>query len=325
MTRPLIAAALALAVAVPLHASAQDYPSKPIRVMHPYAPGGPAELLTRSVTEQASKALGQPFVIESRPGAAGNIGAEQLVRSAPDGYSLLTSVFFTVAANPHLYANMPFDPLKDLVPVIGLARFDSALIVHPSIAANNLREFIAHVKANPGKLNFASAGKGSPGHVLAEVFSLRAGLNMVHVPYKGNGPAVQAVAAGEVAMMLTPTTVVTPLAKAGRVKLLAVYNTARNEDFPDVPTLEAQGLSGFEQKDLPVWYGIFAPAGTPPAIVAKLNGAFNAVLGNPETAGMLGKRGFIIIGGTAQEFGELVRHSHAAWGKAIREAGIKGE
>jgi tripartite-type tricarboxylate transporter receptor subunit TctC len=306
-------------------AFAQEYPSKPIRVIHPYVAGGPAEILTRTLGERMAKALGQPLVIESRPGAAGSVGAEQVARAAPDGYTLLTSVNFTLAANPHLYPKLPYDALKDFAPVIAMAGYDSALIVNPSIPARTMGELIAHLKANPGKLNYASAGKGSPGHVLGELFKMKTGVDIVHVPYKGNGPAVQSVAAGETAIMLTPTTVVTPLAKAGRLRLLAVYNTERNADFPDVPTLQSQGITGFEQKDLPAWYGVLAPAGTPQPIIAKLNAEANRALREKDIADLLQSRGFILFGGTPEQFGELIKRSYDSWGKVIRDTGIKGE
>ncbi|MFN0304411.1 MAG: Bug family tripartite tricarboxylate transporter substrate binding protein [Burkholderiales bacterium] len=306
-------------------AGAQDYPSKPVRMIHPYVAGGPAELITRTVSERMAKVLGQPLVVESRPGAAGSIGAELVARAAPDGYTLLVSVNFTLAANPHLYPNLPFDPLKDFAPIIALAGYDSALIMHPSIPASNVQALIAHLKANPGKLNFASAGKGSPGHVLGELFKLKTGVDLVHIPYKGNAPAVQSVVAGESAIMFTPTTVATPLAKAGRLRLLAVYNTERNPDFPDVPTLESEGITGFEQKDLPAWYGWLAPAGTPQPIIAKLNAEANRALREKDIADLLQARGFIPFGGTPEQFGDLIKRSYASWGKVIRDTGINGE
>lgn len=315
-------AALALAATL---AHAQDYPSKPIRVVHPYVAGGPAEILFRTVAERMTKSLGQPFIVESRPGAAGSIGAEQVARAAPDGYTLLVSVNFTLASNPHLYPKLPFETFKDFTPVIALAGYDGALIVHPSIPASNVRELVAHLKAHPGKYNFASAGKASPGHILGELFKLKTAVDIVHVPYKGNGPAIQSVAAGDSAIMLTPTTAVTSLAKAGKLRVLAVYNIDRNPDFPDVPTLEKQGLSGFEQKDLPAWYGVLAPAGTPPAIVARLNAEANRALSDSELVAGLRKRGFIPFSGSPTDFSELLKRSYDSWGKVIRETGIKGE
>jgi tripartite-type tricarboxylate transporter receptor subunit TctC len=311
--------------AVSVLAVAQDYPSKPVRVIHPYVAGGPAELISRMVSERMAKSLGQPLIVESRPGAAGSIGAELVARAAPDGYTLLISVNFTLTSNPHLYPNLPFDSLKDFSPIIALAGYDGALIVHPSIPARNVKELVAHLKAHPGKFNYASAGKGSPGHVLGELFKQKTGVDLVHVPYKGNAPAVQSVVAGESAMMLTPTTVATPLAKVGRLRLLAVYNTERNPEFPDVPTLENQGISGFEQKDLPAWYGWVAPAGTPQPIIARLNAEANRALVDKDIAALLETRGFIPFGGTPQQFGELIKRSHDAWGKVIRATGISGE
>lgn len=304
---------------------AQQYPTKPIRVIMPYAAGGPQEVLGRAVLDRAGKALGQPFVIEAKPGATGNLGTEQAARAAPDGYSLLLLVNHTFSANPHLFARLPFDPIKDFTPVIDLAGYDSMLIVHPSVPANNVHEFVAHLKAHPRKYNFPSAGKGSPGHVLGEMFKLKTGTDMVHVPYKGNPLAVQSVVAGETVMMLTPTTPVTGHVRAGRLKALAIYNTDRNDDFPDLPTLDQEGISGFDQKSLPTWYGIVAPSGTPAAIVDKLNREMNVALRDPEIVALMKRGRFIPHGGTPAEFAALIKRSIDAWGKVIRETGIKGE
>jgi tripartite-type tricarboxylate transporter receptor subunit TctC len=310
---------------VTMNAGAQEYPSKPVRMIMPYTSGGPADIIGRIVGDRLTKSLGHAFIIEPRPGAAGNLGTEQVARAAPDGYTLLLAVNFTLTSNPHLYEKLPFDPLKDFAPVIALAGNDSVLITHPSVPARNVKELIAHLKANPGKLNFASAGKGSPGHVLAELFKLKTGTDLVHVPYKGNVPAVLSVVAGETAFMLTPTPIATPHIKAGRLRALAVYYTDRNEDFPEVPSLDREGISGFDKDSLPGWFGILAPAATPREIVRKLNVEINRILREPDVAPLLHAGRFIVIGGTPEEFGTLLRTTYDAWGKVIRDTGIKGE
>lgn len=306
-------------------ASAQEYPSKPVRVIMPYPAGGPQDVLGRVVLDRVGKSIGQPFVIEARPGATGSVGTELAARSAPDGYTLALLVNHTFSSNPHLYAKLPYDPVRDFAPIIDLAGYDSALVVHPSVPANSVREFIAYLKANPGKFNYPSAGKASPAHVLTEMFKRQTGTDLVHVPYKGNPMAVQSVVAGETVMMLTPTTPITGHVKAGRLKMLAVYNTDRNDDFPDVPTLAQQGIAGFDQQSLPTWYGVVAPAGTPAAIVDKLNRETNAALRDPEVRAVLRRGGFIPHGGTPADFAALIKSSMDAWGKVIRETGIKGE
>ncbi len=310
---------------VMVNAGAQDYPSKPVRMIMPYPVGGPLDVIGRIVSDRLTRSLGHAFLIESRPGAGGNLGTEQVARAAPDGYTLLLAVNFTLTSNLHLYEKLPFDPLKDFAPVIAMAGVDRVLITHPSVPARNVKELIAHLKANPGKLNFASGGKGSPGHVLGELCKLKTGTDLVHVPYKGNAPAVQSVVAGETAIMLTPTTVVTPHIKAGRLRALAVYNTDRNDDFPDVPSLDREGISGFDQKSLPGWFGILAPAATPRDVVRKLNVEINRILRERDVVPLLHASRFIVIGGTSEEFGTLLRTTYDAWGKVIRDTGIKGE
>jgi tripartite-type tricarboxylate transporter receptor subunit TctC len=312
-------ALLALAF-VALQAAAQGYPSKPVRMVNPFPPGGPLDILGRILSERLGASLGRPVLVENRPGAAGNIGAAEVAKSAGDGHTLLLTLFSIVTSNPHLYERLPFDPLKDFAPITALASSDSVLIVHPSVAAGSVRELIAFAKANPGKLNYASAGKASPGHLTAEFFGRRTGAAITHVPYKGNAEAIRSVLAGETQIMFTPTTGALAHVKSGKLKVLAVYLTERVDELPGVPSLE-----GFDQKTLPFWYGLLAPAGTPREIVLRLNAETVKALREPQVEKILRAGRIFPIGNTPEEFGAMMREGHAAWGRVIRETGVKGE
>jgi tripartite-type tricarboxylate transporter receptor subunit TctC len=313
--------ALLLALAFfALQAGAQTYPSKPVRLVNPFPPGGPLDVLGRLLSERLGAALGRPVLVENKPGAAGNVGAAEVAKAAPDGHTVLLTLFSIVTSNPHLYDRLPFDPLEDFAPVTALASSDSVLIVHPSVPAGSLGELIAYAKANPGKLNYASAGKASPGHLTAELFSRRSGAAFTHVPYKGNAEAIRSVLAGETQMMLTPTTGALPHIKAGRLKALAVYLTDRIDELPGVPSLE-----GFDQRTLPFWYGMLVPAGTPREIVMRLNAETVKALKDPPVEKKLRAGRIFPIGNTPEEFGAMMREGHAAWGRVIRETGVKGE
>jgi tripartite-type tricarboxylate transporter receptor subunit TctC len=277
-------------------------------------------VLGRLLSERLGAALGRPVLVENKPGAAGNVGAAEVAKAAPDGHTVLLTLFSIVTSNPHLYDRLPFDPLEDFAPVTALASSDSVLIVHPSVPAGSLGELIAYAKANPGKLNYASAGKASPGHLTAEFFSRRSGAAFTHVPYKGNAEAIRSVLAGETQMMLTPTTGALPHIKAGRLKALAVYLTARIDELPGVPSLE-----GFDQRTLPFWYGMLVPAGTPREIVMRLNAETVKALKDPPVEKKLRAGRIFPIGNTPEEFGAMMREGHAAWGRVIRETGVKGE
>ena len=303
-----------------LQAGAQTYPSKPVRLVNPFPPGGPLDVLGRLLSERLGAALGRPVLVENKPGAAGNVGAAEVAKAAPDGHTVLLTLFSIVTSNPHLYDRLPFDPLKDFAPVTALTSSDSVLIVHPSVPAGSLGELIAYAKANPGKLNYASAGKASPGHLTAEFFSRRSGAAFTHVPYKGNAEAIRSVLAGETQMMLTPTTGALPHIKAGRLKALAVYLTDRIDELPGVPSLE-----GFDQRTLPFWYGMLVPAGTPREIVMRLNAETVKALKDPPVEKKLRAGRIFPIGNTPEEFGAMMREGHAAWGRVIRETGVKGE
>jgi len=309
-----------LALALAQAAAAQAFPSKAVRLVNPFPPGGPLDLLGRILSERLGAGFGRPVLVENKPGAAGNIGAAEVAKSPADGHTVLLTLFSIVTSNPHLYDRLPFDPLKDFAPITALASSDSVFIVHPSVPAASVAELVAYAKANPGRLNYASAGKASPGHLTAEFFGRRAGAAFTHVPYKGNAEAIRSVLAGETQMMFTPTTGALPLIKAGKLKAIAVYLTERVDELPEVPSLE-----GFDQKTLPFWYGLLAPAGTPREIVMRLNTETVKALKDPQVDKTLRAGRIFPIGNTPEEFGAMMREGHAAWGRVIRETGVKGE
>jgi len=317
-------ALLALALAA-FQAAAQTYPSKTVRFVNPFPPGGPLDLLGRVLSERLGTALGKPVIVDNKSGAAGNIGAAEVARAAPDGHTALLTLFSIVTSNPHLYDKLPFDPLKDFAPVITLAGSDSVLIAHPSVPAQSVRELVASARSNPGRINYASAGKASPGHLTAEYFSRQAGVQLTHVPYKGNAEAIRSVLAGETQLMFTPTTGALAQVQAGKLKALAVYLADRVPELPNVASLDAQGVKGFDQKSLPFWYGLLVPAGTPREPIERLNAEALKVLKDPQIANTLRAARIFPIGGTPEEFGMLMREGHAAWGKVIRETGVKSE
>jgi tripartite-type tricarboxylate transporter receptor subunit TctC len=312
-------AAVALALFA-LHAAAQEYPTKPVRLVNPFTPGGPLDLMGRLLSERLSVALGKPVIVENKPGAAGNVGAAEVARAAPDGHTALLMLFSIVTSNPHLYDRLPFDPLKDFAPVTAIATQDSVLIAHPELPARSVQELIAYAKANPGRVNYASAGKASPGHLTAEFFRLKTGTELTHVPYKGNAEAIRSVLAGETHIMFTPATVALPQIRAGKLKALAVYLTDRIDELPGVQTLE-----GFDQRTLPFWYGMVVPAGTPRSVVQRLNAETVKVLKDPQTVSTLRAARIFPIANTPEEFGAMMREGYAAWGRVIRDTGVKGE
>ena len=312
--------ALVLIALVPLQAAAQSYPSKPVRLVNPFTAGGPLDLMGRLLSDKLSGALGKPIIVENRPGAAGNVGAAEVARAPGDGHTLLLTLFSIVTSNPHLYERLPFDPLKDFAPITAIARSDSVVVVHPSVPAASMRELVAHAKANPGRLNYASAGKASPGHLTAEFFARGTGAAFTHVPYKGNAEAIRSVITGETQIMFTPTTGALPHIKAGKLKALAVYLTDAVDELPGVPRLE-----GFDQKTVPFWYGLLAPAGTPREIVQRLNAETVNALKDPQVDKALRAGRIFPIGNTPEEFAAMMREGHAAWGRVIRETGVRGE
>jgi tripartite-type tricarboxylate transporter receptor subunit TctC len=301
-------------------ACAQNYPTKPIRLVVPFPPGGATDLLARDVAQKLTEAWGQAVIVDNRPGAGGNIGSELVAKSAPDGYTLEMGTVGTHAINASLYAKMPYDHVKDFTPVILVAGVPNVLVVNPAVPANSVAELISYAKANPGKLNFASSGNGTSIHLSGELFKVMAGVQITHIPYKGSAPALQDLLAGQVQMMFDNLPPSLPQIKAGKLRALAVTSLTRAPALPDVPTLSESGLPGFDASS---WFGILAPAGTPAPIVAKLNAEVAKWLATPEAKEKLAKQGANIAGGTPDDFAKHISSETAKWAKVVKESGAK--
>jgi tripartite-type tricarboxylate transporter receptor subunit TctC len=288
MRRALLGAALAAALAFPGLALAQAWPSRPISLVVPYPAGGPVDISARLVAQKLQVALGQPVVVENKPGAGGNIGADFVAKSAPDGNTLVMGAIATHAINPALYAKMPYDPIRDFRHVALVVQVPNVLVVNNDLPAKNIAEFIALVKANPGKFDFASGSTGSTGHLAGELFKQMTGTYMVHIPYKGAGPAVTDLLAGRVHLMFDNLASALPNIKAGKVRALAVTTLKRSGFVPDLPTLDEAGLKGF---DMTTWWGVMAPAKTPDAIVERLATEIGAAIRAPDVKDRLAAMG----------------------------------
>ncbi len=313
------AAALAAAFALP-HAAAQDYPSKPIRMVVPFAPGGSTDLLARILADELREDLGQPVLVENKPGAGGNIGGDLVAKSPADGYTLLMAAAGPTVINPSLYGKMTFDPAKDLAPVSLLVRDHNLMAVNPSVPAKTVREFIAYAKANPKAVAFGSPGNGTPAHLGGELFNQMAGTTMLHVPYKGSGPAVSDLIAGQINVMIDNMPALLPQVKAGRLRALAVASESRASGAPDIPTVSESGLPGFA---VTAWKGLMVPAGTPPAIVKRLNGALVKALAKPEVHKRLVELGAEPVASTPEAFGELIARETKSWGALVKSTGVR--
>jgi len=293
------------------------FPDRPITLLIPYPPGGSADMLGRPLSVSLQSKLGQPVVLEYKPGAGGSIATAQLARSKPDGYTLLM-VLAAHAINPSLYKSLPYDTRKDFAPV-SLAATLPLLVTAPlSTPANTIPELIDYAKEHPGKLTYASAGPGNTSHLAVEMFKTTTGIDMMHVPYKGSGPAVVALLAGEVSLMFDSISTSMPQVKAGKLKALAVTGEQRSAGLPDVPTVQESGVPDFVVNG---WYGILAPAGTPPAIVDKLSQAIAESLREPAVHEQLTDYGYELIGSTPQAFGELIDSELTRWGKTVKDSG----
>src|SRR6059058_1306367 len=275
----LVFAFAAAASCAPAVAIAQVYPSKPIRLVVPFPPGGSLDVVARAIGQKLTEAWGQPVVIDNRPGAGGNIGADLVAKSAPDGYTILEGALSTHAVNVSLYSKMPYDPIKDFVPITLVAITPNVLVLNASFPVNSVPELLAYARANPGKLSFGSGSNGSAGHLAGELFKADAGVDMVHVPFKGGAPATQALLAGDTQLMFDNLANATPQVKAGKLKALAVTTAQRSRLAPELPTMAEAGLAGF---DISTWYGLLAPAGTPRDIIAKWNAEVTRILNAPD-------------------------------------------
>lgn len=300
----------------------QDYPAKPIRLIDGFPPGGGTDFLGRIIGPKLTEYWGQPVIIDNRPGFASNIAAELVAKATPDGYTLFVGVTSILAPSKMLYPKLRYDLLKDLTPVSRVALGAYVLLVSTSTPVSSVRELIALAKAKPGQLNYASPGYGTPSHLAAELLNLRSGVRIVHIPYSGGAPAAAAIAAGEVQLTFVSVPSSMPMVKGGKAKALAVTTPQRSRGLPDVPTVAESGLPDF---DMTVTYGIFAPSGTPPAIITKLNEGISRVLNLPEVIDRLASFGMEAKASTPRQFGEVLKEEVKLWANVIKEAKIKIE
>jgi tripartite-type tricarboxylate transporter receptor subunit TctC len=318
MIRRLLAFIAALATTT---AFAQgDYPNKPIKLIVPFPPAGGTDTLSRAIAQSIATDTKWTIVVENRPGAGGNIGLDAAAKSPPDGYSIAMGQTANLAVNPALYSSMPFDPLKDFAPIALLSSQPLIVVVSAASPYKTLKDLVDAAKKNPGKVNMASAGNGTIGHIGGELFQRRAGIKMTHVPYKGAGAAVTDIMGGSVETIFGNSQSVGGLISGGRLRPLAVTSPKRLAAFPDVPTVAESGYPGFEAA---TWSGLVAPAGTPKPIIDKLNVAANKALGTAEMKKRLADEGSTPLGGTPQQFADYIKVEHAKWGAAVRDAGIK--
>jgi tripartite-type tricarboxylate transporter receptor subunit TctC len=308
----------ALAVAAPV--AAQNYPSKPIRLICPFPPAGAVDIASRAIANELTKTLGQTVTVENRPGAGGNLGAEAAARSAPDGYTLFMSTSGIQAINPALYAKMPIDVNKELVSVAPLVALSNVLVLHPSVPANSVKEVIALAKAQPGKIPYASSGNGTSIHMSGAMFTQMTGIEMIHIPYKGSGPAVTDLLGGTVSMMFDNIPSALPHIKSGKLKALATTGAKRDPALPDLPTIAEAGVQGYESG---VWFGLMVPAGTPRDIIARLN--VEAVKGakSPEFVKRMSDLGYIMIPGTPDNMTDMIKQEITRWTPIVKASGAK--
>ncbi|MWL91481.1 tripartite tricarboxylate transporter substrate binding protein [Cupriavidus sp. SW-Y-13] len=314
-----IVAALSL-LSAPVFASAADYPNKPIRVLVPYPPGGSTDGVARLVGQRLSAKLGQPVVVDNRPGASEAIAAGAVAKSPPDGYTLLFATMTGLSVNPSLYAKLSYDPAKDFAPIIQVTSIPSVVVVNPNVPVNKMSDLVAFLKSRPSSEGYASAGNGTPSHLGMELYKRATNTNVVHVPYKGGAPALQDLMAGQVQIMMALAPEAMPLVKGGKLKALAITTSKRATAYPDLPTVAENGLPGFE---MIFWQALVAPAGTPKDITAKLNKAVSEILAEPEIKRRLLEMDLESAGGTPEALEALMRTQAGKWKKVVLDAGIK--
>lgn len=310
----------AAAMSLPALAQTSSFPQRPVRIVVPYTTGGSNDVIARLLAQQLQEAWGQPVVVENKPGAAGNIGASDIAKSAPDGHSLLLTNINIVSMNPGLIANMPFDPQKDFAPISLLGTTALALVVHPSVPANNVRELIDLARKGPGRLNYASSGNGSPQHMSAEMFKAMTKTSLTHIPYRGAAPAVNDLLAGQVQVTVGVVNQLIPHIRAGKLKALGVTTRKRLAQMPDVPTLDEAGVPGYESE---IWLGLAAPAGTPPAIIEQINQAVRKAMASADVVSKLQSQGIDVMVSSPDQMRQRGLEDLKRWGDIIRTAGIK--
>ena len=321
--RAALSLAATLAISTPHAAAAADaYPARPIRFVVAFPPGGGTDIIARSIAQKLAERLAQQVVVDNRPGAGGNIGTDIVAKSAPDGYTLLMGSAGPLAINASLFDKMPFDPIRDLAPVTLAASTPNVLVVHPSLKAATVNELIALAKARPGEINFASSGHGTPAHLAGELFNSMAGVKLVHVPYKGAAPALADLLGGQVQLMFSTMPPALPHVKDGKLRALAVTSSKRSRATPELPTVDEAALPGFEAN---TWHGVVVPAGTPAAVVVRLNREIVAILHMPEVVGRLSGQGAEALGSTPEEFAAYIKSETLKWAKVVRDSGAKAD
>jgi tripartite-type tricarboxylate transporter receptor subunit TctC len=323
MIRPLARLVAALAAAgFSSLVAAQAFPSKPIKLICPFPPAGAVDIASRAIANELSKTLNATVTVDNRPGAGGNIGGAEAARSAPDGYTIFMSTSGINAINPALYAKMPFDPNKDLIPISALVSLSNVLVLHPSVKANSVADVIAMAKAQPGKINYASSGSGTSIHMSAEMFQYITKVSMTHIPYKGSAPAVTDLLGGQVMMMFDNIPSALPHIKAGKLKALATTGAKRDPALPDLPTIAEAGVAGYESG---VWFGLMAPAGTPKDVIAKLNEGAVKGTKSPDFVKRMTELGYNIIGSSPEQMSEMLKAEVARWTPIVKASGAKAD
>jgi len=305
-----------------IQVSAQTYPNKPIKIVIPYGPGGAPDILGRLIGVKLQTSLGQAIIVENHPGAGGTVGTDFVAKSAPDGYTILVATTANLSISPHLYPKLPYNALKDLAPVSLVANSPLILTISKDVPANNLKELIAYGKANPGKLNYASSGSGTIQHVAGAMFASMAGIDAVHVPYKGTAQILPDLVAGRVNLMFNSPAPMLPLVKDGSLKAIGIASLTRSPLNPEYSTIAEQGLAGFEAAP---WYAFYAPAGTPPAVIARLNKDITAALALPDVKEKYADMGLEVSPSTPAELAQITKRDYDKFGKIIKENNIKGE
>ncbi len=303
-------------------AAASNYPNKTIRIVVPFTPGGSTDILARAIGIELGKAWGQSVIVENIAGAGGSIGADKVAKSAGDGYTLLMGHIGTLAVNPSLYPDLPYQPLRDFAPVAWVARVPNVLVVHPSVPAKNVKEFIALAKSKPGQLNYGSGGNGSAANLATEYLKVQTNISLLHIPYRGTAPAVTDLLGGQIQVLFTGAPAVIGQIKSGQLRALGVSSPQRLDSLPDVPTVAESGYKNFEADQ---WYGVVAPKGTPPEIVAKLNAQINRALQSPELKNRLNNEGAVATPSTPEVFGKLIQTEIARWKPVISSGRVTAQ
>ena len=321
-SRSMFAAVIAVTALPVSTIHAADYPTKAVRMVIAFTPGGPSDILSRLVGGKLGERMGQPFVFDNRPGAGGNIAGEIVATSRADGYTLMIANNAVLAANASLYKKMTFDPGKDLLPVVWVASQPNILVVHPSVPAKSVKELVDYLKARPGQLNYASSGSGAAAHLAGELFKSMTKTDMVHIPFKGAGPALTETLAGRTQVMFATALSVQPYLQANRLRPLAVTTLKRMDTMPTLPTVAESGAPGFEAS---TWHGLVAVAGTPRAVTTRLNAEVNAVLKDAQVSKFLESQGAIIEGGSAEKFAAHIKAEIPKWAKVIKDSGARAD